>query len=385
MDRLKNKRALITGGNTGIGLETARQFLSEGARVAVTGTNPATLEAARKELGGDVTGGRVSTGSGRAASARKAIGECFGQLDIMFVNAGIATCGPWRTGTNRHLTGRSELIRRAVLLLQALLRLFANGASVVLNTSINAHIGMPNTTIYAASKASAAVADEDALGRVDRPRYPGEFRNQSRSDRDAATSKVGMSEAQLKAAKAGLTRSDSPRALRHDPPKLRRPCLLASDEAEFTVGSELVIDGGIDHSLVPVEKRWIRGAAHSIDNSFGRFVPLANTSASLMLFYSEPALTHGGFRLTEHQAVYLARHGETAWSLTGQHTGLTDLPLTARGECNSRRLGERLEGLQFAQGIHQPVATRDADVRAGRLWRAGGSRSGPGRMALRRV
>ena len=53
MDRLKGKRALITGGTTGIGLETARQFLDEGARVAVTGTNPATLDAARKELGSD--------------------------------------------------------------------------------------------------------------------------------------------------------------------------------------------------------------------------------------------------------------------------------------------------------------------------------------------
>src|SRR5260221_12633590 len=51
MNRLKDKRALITGGTSGIGLETARQFLNEGARVALTGTNPATLEAARQELG----------------------------------------------------------------------------------------------------------------------------------------------------------------------------------------------------------------------------------------------------------------------------------------------------------------------------------------------
>ena len=53
--------------------------------------------------------------------------------------------------------------------------------------------------------------------------------------------------------------------------------------------------------------------------------------------------------------VYLARHGETAWSLSGQHTGLTDLPLTERGERNARRLGERLQGLTFAKVFTSPL------------------------------
>ena len=55
------------------------------------------------------------------------------------------------------------------------------------------------------------------------------------------------------------------------------------------------------------------------------------------------------------QIVYLARHGETAWSLTGQHTGLTDLPLTERGERNARQLGERLRGLTFAKVYTSPL------------------------------
>jgi len=55
------------------------------------------------------------------------------------------------------------------------------------------------------------------------------------------------------------------------------------------------------------------------------------------------------------QIIYLARHGETAWSLSGQHTGLTDLPLTQRGECNARRLGERLKGLEFAGVFTSPL------------------------------
>jgi probable phosphoglycerate mutase len=54
-------------------------------------------------------------------------------------------------------------------------------------------------------------------------------------------------------------------------------------------------------------------------------------------------------------AIYLARHGETAWSLSGQHTGLTDLPLTARGEENARRLGKRLAGLTFAKVFTSPL------------------------------
>ena len=57
---------------------------------------------------------------------------------------------------------------------------------------------------------------------------------------------------------------------------------------------------------------------------------------------------------TQLPVVYLARHGETAWSLTGQHTGVTDLPLTARGERNAHALGERLEGLEFARVFSSP-------------------------------
>jgi broad specificity phosphatase PhoE len=63
--------------------------------------------------------------------------------------------------------------------------------------------------------------------------------------------------------------------------------------------------------------------------------------------------------------VYLARHGETAWTLSGQHTGLTDIPLTPRGERNARRLQIRLRGLQFAKVFTSPLQ-RAADLRLGR-------------------
>ena len=89
MSRLLNKTALITGGTSGIGLATARRFLEEGARVAVTGTNPDHLAEARETLGHDVVGllgdaGDVAT----QRSIAQAVGEAFGKLDALFVNAG---------------------------------------------------------------------------------------------------------------------------------------------------------------------------------------------------------------------------------------------------------------------------------------------------------
>src|SRR5277367_181224 len=95
MDRLKGKRALITGGTTGIGLETAREFLKEGARLAITGRNPATLEAAGKELGSDVL--TIASDAADVAAQDKvaaAVQKAFGGLDILFVNAGIAELKP---------------------------------------------------------------------------------------------------------------------------------------------------------------------------------------------------------------------------------------------------------------------------------------------------
>ena len=110
MDRLKGKCALITGGNSGIGLETARQFLREGARVAITGRNPATLDAARKELG---TGVPIIPSEASDAAAQKRVAETirqeFGGLDILFVNAGSRTSSPWSSGTRLPSTARLPL------------------------------------------------------------------------------------------------------------------------------------------------------------------------------------------------------------------------------------------------------------------------------------
>lgn len=95
MNRLNGKRALITGGTTGIGLETARQFKTEGARVAITGTNPKTLEEARRELGPDVLvfSSDASDIAGQKLLAEQ-VSQAFGALDALFLNAGVVDMRP---------------------------------------------------------------------------------------------------------------------------------------------------------------------------------------------------------------------------------------------------------------------------------------------------
>jgi len=242
MNRLNGKRSLITGGTSGIGLETARQFLAEGARVAVTGTNPETLAAAREALGPDALILRADAGSVPDQRAlAQALRESFGQLDAVFVNAGIAEFRAFDAWDEAAFDRSIAVnLKGPFFLLQALLPLLANPASVVLNTSINAHIGMPASSLYAASKGGlltlARTLSGELIGRG--------VRVNAVSPGPIATplhGKLGMGAEELK-----RLISQIPAGRRGDPSEVAKAVVfLASDESAFTVGSELIIDGGM--------------------------------------------------------------------------------------------------------------------------------------------
>ena len=244
MDRLRGKRALITGGTSGIGLATASLFLAEGAAVAVTGSNPATIEAARTTLGDDVTVIRADAGDvASQRSIASAVREAFGGLEVLFVNAGLGDFRPleqWdEAGFDRSLAVN---LKGPFFLIQALLPLLANPASIVLNTSINTRIGMPASSVYAASKAGLAslvrTLSGELIGRG--------IRVNAISPGPTVTSlhdKLGMGEAEI----AALVRQ-IPAGRRGDPNEIAQAAVfLASDKSAFTVGSELVIDGGMSN------------------------------------------------------------------------------------------------------------------------------------------
>lgn len=246
MDRLKGKRCLITGGSSGIGLETARQFVAEGARVAITARSDNAFALAKQTLG-ESTLYLISDASNASSQPKLAetIKQKWGGLDVLFVNVGIADLRPLAQWDEPAFDQTFQInVRGPFFLIQALLPVFANPASIILNASINAHIGMPNTSVYGASKAAllslARTLSGELIARGIRVNAisPGPIET-------PLSGKLGLSEADLKATAAALT-SQVPSKRFGKPSEIASAVVfLASDESMYTVGSELIIDGGL--------------------------------------------------------------------------------------------------------------------------------------------
>ncbi|MBB3455432.1 NAD(P)-dependent dehydrogenase (short-subunit alcohol dehydrogenase family) [Rhizobium sp. BK313] len=248
MSRLQNKTALITGGTSGIGLETARQFIAEGARIAVTGSSAAGIEAARAELGDRALVIQADAGNvdGQKVVA-DAVKNAFGHLDILFINAGVAEFGPLEQWSEAAFDKSVAVnVKGPFFLIQALLPILSKPASIVLNTSINAHIGMPNSSVYALTKGAlltlAKTLSGELIGRG--------IRVNAVSPGPIATplyGKLGGSEADSKAMAAAI-QAQIPVGRFGDSSEVAKTIVfLASDEAAYIVGSELVIDGGMSN------------------------------------------------------------------------------------------------------------------------------------------
>jgi NAD(P)-dependent dehydrogenase (short-subunit alcohol dehydrogenase family) len=153
--RLANKTALITGGNSGIGLATARLFVAEGAKVTITGRNRETLEAAAQELGPNALAVEAdATDIAATEAAIKRAVDKFGKLDVLFANAGIAGNTPLG-GTTLEAFERvlKTNITSVFFTVQAALPYLNDAASIILNGSVISVLGNPGYSAYAASKA----------------------------------------------------------------------------------------------------------------------------------------------------------------------------------------------------------------------------------------
>lgn len=156
MKRLEGKVAVVTGGNSGIGLATAKQFRDEGARVAISGRTQKTLDEAAKILGKDAL--VVQADVSRLADADKlfsAVEKRFGKIDVLFANAGIAKFVPVDAVSEEHYDEIFDInTKGAYFTIRKALPYLNDGASIILNTSVVSHKGLPAASVYSATKAA---------------------------------------------------------------------------------------------------------------------------------------------------------------------------------------------------------------------------------------
>ena len=245
MDRLSGKIALITGGSSGIGLETAKLFAKEGAFVFITGRRQAELEKAVAAIGSNAKGIRGDIANlGDLDRLFEEIKEDKGRLDILFANAGLGEFAPLGTITEAHFDKAFGVnVRGTLFTVQKALPLMGEGSAIVLNASIAAIKGTPAFSVYAATKAairsfargwSVDLRDRKirvnvvSPGTVPTPAYDG----------------CGMTEDQM----AGFLKGHSdvaPVGRVGLPSEIAEAVLfLASDQSSFVNGAELFVDGG---------------------------------------------------------------------------------------------------------------------------------------------
>lgn len=246
MNRLADKFALITGGGSGIGLETARQFIAEGAHVAITGRDAQALARAAAILGKGAICLQSDAGdTGGQAELAQRLGALWPRLDVLLINAADVTHRPveeWdEAGWDRLMATN---LKGPFFLIQALLPLLHLPASIILCGSVSAHIGLPQSSPYAASKSAllslARTLSGELLARGIRVNSLSPGPTQT-----PALDKLGLDGAVYDALLAQIKRL-VPLGRLGTPQELAKAAVyLASDESAFVVGSELIVDGGV--------------------------------------------------------------------------------------------------------------------------------------------
>ena len=245
MSAFTNKVAVITGGNSGIGLATAKEFSRRGAKVVISGRDEKTLAEAAASIGGDTLAVRADVS--RLADLDKLFARTkdrFGAIDVLFVNAGGGKLLPIEQITEaiyEEVMGSN--FKGAFFTVQKALPLLRDGAAIVMNTSVADQIGLPNLSIYSASKAAlrslTRTLATELLGRRIRVNAvaPGPISSTAIQREVGSAEEVKKNEEWL-ASQVPMKRLGSVEEI------AKAVFFLASDDASYITGVELNVDGG---------------------------------------------------------------------------------------------------------------------------------------------
>jgi NAD(P)-dependent dehydrogenase (short-subunit alcohol dehydrogenase family) len=241
LTKLKGKVAVITGGNSGIGLATARRFVSEGAYVYITGRRQSELDAAVRQIGKNVTA--VQGDVSRLADLDRlyaTVKQQHGRIDIVFANAGIGEFASLGEISEAHFDKTFNVnVKGLLFTVQKALPLLQDGGSIILNASISSIKGTPAFSVYNATKAAVRSFARswilDLKSRKIRVNAvsPG-------STNTPGLSGSGLTEEQILTSFPAI-----PLGRLGDPDEIARAVVfLASDDSSFVNGTELFVDGG---------------------------------------------------------------------------------------------------------------------------------------------
>jgi NAD(P)-dependent dehydrogenase (short-subunit alcohol dehydrogenase family) len=245
MGKLEGKIALVTGGNSGIGLATAKKFVDEGAYVFITGRRKTESGAAIKQIGKNVTAvqGDVSNLSDLDRLFAQ-IKKEKGKLDIVFANAGVARYAPLGEITEELYDSIFDInVKGLLFTVQKALPLLRDGGSIILNASIVASKGLASNSVYSATKAAvrsfARTWTTDLKARRIRVNSisPGPIDTPGLSEL-LGSSEVGQERKKMISTAVPLGRFGTPDEI------AKAVVFLASDDASYITGIELFVDGG---------------------------------------------------------------------------------------------------------------------------------------------
>ena len=246
MDKLTGKIALITGGSSGIGLATAKEFVKEGAYVFITGRNPQDLETAAKAIGKNVEAiqGDVSNLADLDRIFEQ-IKKQKGKLDIVFANAGVARYAPLGSITEELYDTTFDInVKGMLFTVQKALPLLPDGAAIILNSSIVGSKGLAANSVYSATKAVARSFARSWTTDLKARRIrvnaisPGSIDTPGLAELYASAADVGKERMQMISSLVPLGRLGKPEEI------AKAVVFLASDDSSYVAGIEFFIDGG---------------------------------------------------------------------------------------------------------------------------------------------
>jgi NAD(P)-dependent dehydrogenase (short-subunit alcohol dehydrogenase family) len=246
MSTLKNKIAVITGGNAGIGFATAKEFIAQGAKVVITGRNQTLIDEAVKNLGNHAVGILANASNLRDTDALvNKVSALYGKVDILFVNAGVFYPTPIGQITEAVFDEQMGInLKGAIFTIEKFLPILSDGASIINLSSVNAYTGMPNTAVYAATKAALNSYTRTASTEL----APRKIRINAVNPGPIATGifgKSGLSDEMIQGFATALQNRVPLKRFGQPEDVAKLVTFLASDDASYITGSEYNIDGGV--------------------------------------------------------------------------------------------------------------------------------------------